>query len=199
MFYEVLRIFFRRLFKIVFRTKVFGVENIPAEGGFILAANHLSNWDPPFLATFIDRKVCYMAKEELFKNPIFAAAIRNLNVFPIKRGAADSAAIKHAVKITKSGKCLGIFPEGTRSKTGLMGKAETGVALIAAMTKVPVIPALIVGTNKIFSKDEKLPQLFVAYGKPMKYSGSAKDKEALEDFSQSIMNEIAKLNSICNN
>ncbi|MBR1729406.1 MAG: 1-acyl-sn-glycerol-3-phosphate acyltransferase [Selenomonadaceae bacterium] len=193
MFYSLLKIFFRLFFKIIFRTKVIGLENIPKDGGIILAANHLSNWDPPFLATFFDRKVNYMAKEELFKNKIFATAIRNLGVFPVKRGKADKDAIKHAIKLIKSGDCLGIFPEGTRSKTGEVGKAEPGVTLIAAMTKAPIIPAAIINTNKIFSSDNFFPQLAVVYGKPMNFSGSLKDKEALEIFSQSIMEEIKKL------
>lgn len=193
MFYSLLKIFFRLFFKIIFRTKVIGLENIPKDGGIILAANHLSNWDPPFLATFFDRKVNYMAKEELFKNKIFATAIRNLGVFPVKRGKADKDAIKHAIKLIKSGDCLGIFPEGTRSKTGEVGKAEPGVTLIAAMTKAPIIPAAIINTNKIFSSDKFFPQLAVVYGKPMNFSGSLKDKEALEIFSQSIMEEIKKL------
>ena len=190
MFYSIMRIFCRCLFKIVFRTRVIGLENVPNEGALILAANHLSNWDPPFLATFLDREVSYMAKEELFKNPIFAFIIKNLNVFPVKRGTADKTAIKHAVKILKDDLCLGIFPEGTRSKTGEVGKAETGVGLITAMTKAPVLPAAIINTNKIFSRETFFPQLAVVYGKPIYFSGSIKDKEALANFSQSIMSEI---------
>ena len=193
MFYKIFKILCRIWFGLIFRTRVIGAENIPASGAFILAANHVSNWDPPFLGTFIDREVCYMGKEELFKNPVMAWACRNLHVFPVKRGTADKTAIKTAVKILKDGKCLGIFPEGTRSKTGKLGKAEAGVSLIAAMTKAPIIPAAIVGTEKIFSRAKFFPRLAVVYGTPIKFTGSAKDKQALADFAQSIMNEIAKL------
>lgn len=199
LFYAFMRIFFRALFGIIFRTKVIGKENIPSQGAFILSANHLSNWDPPFLATFLDRDVCYMAKEELFKNPIFAATIRALNVFPVKRGTADKNAIKNAVKILKGGGCLGLFPEGTRSKTGKLGKAESGISLIAAMTKAPIIPAAIINTNKIFSSEVKFPQLAVVYGKPINFSGNVKDKEFLNEFAQSIMSEIAKLKAVGEN
>lgn len=193
MFYKIFKALCRLWFGIIFRTKVVGAENIPASGAFILAANHVSNWDPPFLGTFIAREVNYMGKEELFKNPIMAAICRGLHVFPVKRGTADKTAIKTAVKILKDGKCLGIFPEGTRSKTGKLGKAEPGVSLIAAMTKAPIIPAAIIDTEKIFSKEKFLPRLAVVYGKPLKFSGSTKDKEALANFAQEIMNEIAKL------
>lgn len=193
MFYKIFKVLCRLWFGTILRTRVIGLENIPKDGAFILAANHVSNWDPPFLGTFMEREVCYMGKEELFKNPVMAWTCRSLHVFPVKRGAADKTAIKTAVKILKDGKCFGIFPEGTRSKTGKLGKAEAGVSLIAAMTKAPIIPAAIVNTEKIFSAEVKFPRLAVVYGKPIKFTGSTKDKEALAAFAQSIMNEIAKL------
>lgn len=192
MFYSIFKLICKLVFKLIFRTKVIGYENIPQEGSLIVAANHMSNWDPPFLGTFLGRPISYMAKEELFKNPIFAVAIRALNVFPVKRGSADKTAIKHAIKLLKDGQCLGIFPEGTRSKTGKIGKAESGVGMIAAMTKAPVLPALIINTNKIFG--EKLfPQLKVVYGQSMYFNGNIKDKEAIAEFSQSIMNEVERM------
>lgn len=193
MFYKIFKMLCKIWFGVIFRTRVIGAENIPADGAFILAANHVSNWDPPFLGAFIDREVCYMGKEELFKNPIMAAICRALHVFPVKRGAADKTAIKTALKVLKDGKCLGIFPEGTRSKTGKIGKAEPGVSLIAAMAKATIIPAAIVGTEKIFSRAEFFPRLAVVYGTPIKFSGSTKDKESLANFAQELMNEIAKL------
>ncbi len=195
MFYKIFKVLCRFWYGLILRTRVIGAENIPETGAFILAANHVSNWDPPFLGTFIDREICYMGKEELFKNPIMAAVCRALHVFPVKRGAADKSAIKTAVKILRDGKCFGIFPEGTRSKTGKLARAEAGVSLIAAMTKAPIIPAAIVNTEKIFSSEVKFPQLAVVYGTPMKFSGSTKDKDALDAFAQEIMREIGKLKS----
>ena len=195
MFYKIFKIICRFWFGTILRTRVIGAKNIPADGAFILAANHVSNWDPPFLGTFIEREVCYMGKEELFNNSIMAAICRALHVFPVKRGAVDKTAIKTAIKILKEGKCFGIFPEGTRSKTGKLGKAASGVSLIAAMTKAPVIPAAIVNTEKIFSRDKFFPKLAVVYGSPIKFSGSSKDKQALENFAQELMKEIAKLKS----
>ncbi len=193
MFYKIFKALCRIWFGLILRTRVIGAENIPKDGAFILAANHVSNWDPPFLGTFIERTVCYMGKEELFSNPIMAAVCRGLHVFPVKRGAADKTAIKTAIKVLKDGKCLGIFPEGTRSKTGQLGKAGSGVSLIAAMTKAPIIPAAIVNTEKIFSHEKFFPRLTVVYGMPIKFTGSTKDKAALETFAQELMNEIAKL------
>ncbi len=193
MFYKIFKVLCRFWYGLILRTRVLGAENIPSSGAFILAANHVSNWDPPFLGTFIDREVCYMGKEELFKNPVMAWVCRHLHVFPVKRGAADKTAIKTALKILRDGECFGIFPEGTRSKTGKIGRAESGVSLIAAMSKAPIIPAAIVNTEKIFSAEKKFPRLAVVYGTPMKFTGSTKDKEALDAFAQQIMSEIAKL------
>ena len=193
MFYKIFKVLCRFWYGLILRTRVIGAENIPASGAFILAANHVSNWDPPFLGTFIDREICYMGKEELFRNPVMAWVCRSLHVFPVKRGAADKSAIKTAVKLLRDGNCFGIFPEGTRSKTGKLGRAEAGVSLIAAMTKAPVIPAAIVNTEKIFSRAEFLPRLAVVYGTPIKFTGSTKDKAALDAFAQEIMSAIGTL------
>ncbi|MBR3457388.1 MAG: 1-acyl-sn-glycerol-3-phosphate acyltransferase [Selenomonadaceae bacterium] len=193
MLYALARCFFVPFFKIFFRARVLGAENLPAEGPVILAANHLSNWDPPFLACFLPRPVSYMAKIELFKNPVFAAAIRSCHAFPVKRGAADRGAIKTAMQVLKEERVLGVFPEGTRSRTGKMQKAEAGVALIASMSDAPVVPAAILGTNEIFSKGRRFPKLTIAYGKPMKFTGNRKNKEDLEEFSQSILNIISDM------
>lgn len=193
MLYHILQIVFSTFFKLFFRAEIIDKENLPEEGAVILAANHMSNWDPPLLATFLKRPVAYMAKEELFEHPIFGSAIRACHSFPVKRGAADRAAIKTAITALKQGYCLGIFPEGTRSRTGKMHKAEAGVGLIAAMTKAPVVPAAIIGTDKIFANGGHFPKVKVIYGKPMHFTGDRKDKASLEAFSQSIMDEIAKM------
>ena len=193
MFYKILKVIFRFTFNLLFSPKVIGAENVPKEGAMIMAANHMSNWDPPLLACFMPRIVSYMAKEELFEHPIFGTAIRICHAFPVKRGAADRAAIKTAVQVLKGGHCLGLFPEGTRSRTGKMRKAEAGVGLIAAMTGAPVVPAAILGTDKIFANGGFLPKLTILVGEPMHFTGDRKDKEQLEAFSQSILDEIARM------
>lgn len=193
MFYKILKVILKVLFNILFRTKVVGLENVPQEGGMIMAANHLSNWDPPVAGTYMPRPVAYMAKEELFKPAIAGAVIRSLYAFPVKRGAADRGAIKTALGILKQGLCLGVFPEGTRSKDGKTHKAEAGVSLLAAMSKAPVVPTAIIGTNKIFQNGGLLPQLKIIFGEPMYFEGKHNDKEALNEFSQKIMEKIDNL------
>ena len=193
MLYGFLQYFFRLIFYTLFRTRVYGRENIPAEGAVILAANHASNIDPPLMASLIERPVSYMAKIELFENPIFGAAIRRCHAFPVKRGESDRGAIKAAVTVLKEGRVLGLFPEGTRSKTGQLQKAEAGVALIAAMTGAPIVPVAILNTHRIFANGGLLPQLRIMYGAPMSFQGDRKSKEALDIFSAEIMSHIAQM------
>ena len=193
MFYRCLKVLFQILFGILFRPVIKGKENVPMEGGMIMAANHLSNWDPPMAGTYMPRPVAYMAKEELFRPALAGAVIRALYAFPVKRGAADRGAIKTALGILKQGLCLGVFPEGTRSKTGKLGKAESGVALLAAMGKVPVVPTAIIGTNRIFQNGGLLPRIKIIFGEPLYFEGKHNDKEALAAFSEKIMERISRM------
>lgn len=193
MLYRFLQIVFRLLFYTVFRTRVYGRENIPKEGAVILAANHASNIDPPLMASLIERPVSYMAKIELFENPFFGAAIRRCHAFPVKRGASDRGAIKAAVTVLKEGHMLGLFPEGTRSKTGELQKAEAGIALIASMTGAPIVPVAILNSHRIFANGGLLPQLRIMYGAPISFQGDRKSKEALDAFSVEIMAHIAQM------
>lgn len=193
MLYGFLQYFFRLIFYTLFRTRVYGRENIPPEGAVILAANHASNIDPPLMASLIERPVSYMAKIELFENPIFGAAIRRCHAFPVKRGASDRGAIKAAVTVLKEGHMLGLFPEGTRSKTGELQKAEAGIALIASMTGAPIVPVAILNSHRIFANGGLLPQLRIMYGAPISFQGDRKSKEALDAFSAEIMAHIAQM------
>ncbi len=193
MLYMFLKYLFMFIYRIFFRARVIGTENFPKEGPVILAANHMSNADPPLVGCFAPRHVHFMAKKELFEMPVLRFVLPHCYSFPVRRGAADREAIKTAVKTVRSGHCLGLFPEGTRSRTGKMRRAEAGVGLIAAMTRAPLIPTAIIGTNRIFSRECFLPKITVIYGKPMYFEGDHKDKAALEAFSQSILEEIARL------
>lgn len=128
MFYKVVRALCAVFLRLAFRFRVVGLENVPDGGGFILAANHRSNWDPVLAGIPVKRhKVCYMAKAELFqKNALFARIITALGAFPIERGKGDTGAIDWADRIITGGGVLGMFPEGTRSKTGTPAAPSRG-------------------------------------------------------------------------
>lgn len=130
-----------------------GVENIPEKGGLILASNHASYLDPLALGAACPRKISYMAKEELFRIPLFGWMIRSVGAFPVKRHAADISALKEALRRLKNGEVIALFPEGARrNQEDTAGEPEAGVGFLAQKSGVPVIPALIKGTEKALPK-----------------------------------------------
>jgi 1-acyl-sn-glycerol-3-phosphate acyltransferase len=153
--------------KVGFRLRARGVENLPG-GGFVLAANHTSNFDPwPLgIPLFPARQVRFMAKSELF-NPILKPILVGGGAFPVRRGEADVDAINRAVELVRDGEIVVMFPEGTRRKKGLRKKyeprAHTGTARIALAANVPLVPAAIKGTDRL----TRLGPLRVAYGPPI--------------------------------
>lgn len=132
------------VYKLAYNFNIEGRENLPETEGVIIASNHRSYADPVLLTMPMKKPVTYMAKEELFQNKLFAAFIRFLGAFPVKRGAGDMKVIDDCVDILKSGRNVVIFPEGTRSKENKVGKGKTGVALIAAKSGADVLPMGIV-------------------------------------------------------
>jgi 1-acyl-sn-glycerol-3-phosphate acyltransferase len=134
-----------------------------------------------------------MAKEELFTIPVFSWIIRKLHSFPVRRGSADRTAIRTMINLLECGEIVGIFPEGTRSKTGQLGQPELGVAMVALKTGMTIVPAAIIGTNKIWGSNTWFPRVKVMFGKPILVKQGKTDKDAIEGLSRTIMNEIADL------
>ncbi len=139
-FYGFARGLICALFPLFFRVRFEGREHAPASGGVIVAANHVSLLDPFFLAMGLRQQVFYMAKAELFRNPLLRALLNWLGAFPVERGKGDSGAIDRSVEILRGGGVLGIFPEGTRSKDGKPLRPKSGAALIAKMTGAGILP-----------------------------------------------------------
>lgn len=188
MLYGFLKGILPTMFRIIYRAEVHGQENVPKEGGAIIAANHISLWDPPFVGAFCPRRVSFMAKKELFENSVFSSIITSLGAFPVNRGAADRNAIKTALAVLSEGKCLGLFPEGTRSKDGKLGEPEAGIGLIAYKANVPIVPVAITGTNG----KGLFPKFTIRFGKPIP-AGDPKDKKLMTTLPTQIMTEIQKL------
>lgn len=131
------------ILSLLFHMQYRGRENIPQEGGFIVACNHQSYLDPVIAAQKIPHQLRFMAKAELFKVPVLGFIIRHLNAFPVERGKGDTGAIDYAVDTLKNHHCLLIFPEGTRSKTGELLRPRSGVSVIAYRTGADVLPVSI--------------------------------------------------------
>lgn len=127
-----------------------GTENLDRKGGFIIAPNHISALDPMFIAMASKRLFHYIAKEELFENPLMSKALVHLNGFPIRRGIGDMNAVNYGIELVRRGEVLCIFPEGTRSPDGTPKSAKSGVGYIARATRSDVVPVAI-----FKEKDEK--------------------------------------------
>lgn len=150
MLYSFARSVLGTLSHILFRVQRKGVENVPSEGPVVICSNHISWWDPVLVASALRRPVHFMAKKELFRRPILAYLFRKLHAFPVNRGRPDLGAIKAGLSVLKSGGVLGIFPEGTRQRTGdHLGEMHAGAAMLALKAGTPVVPAAIRGKYKI--------------------------------------------------
>src|SRR5438105_8289828 len=180
----------------VFRLRAEGVENLPKEGGFVLAANHTSNFDPWPLAMPLwpNRYLRFMAKSELYWWPL-GALITAGGGFPVRRGERDVEAIRTAVELARQGDIVAMVPHGTRQRKGLIKKhqprAHTGAARIALEAGVPLVPAAIAGTGRL----SRLERLRVRYGKPLPLD-DLRDGEpsiAARDAADRLMMEIERL------
>lgn len=163
--YRALRALIMVIFKAMYRLRYEGLENIPQDGAYIYASNHRSYTDPVVITLPVKLRFAYMAKEELFhKNFFFTAIIRFMGAFPVERGKGDNTVITDSVSKLKAGRNLIIFPEGTRSYDGKVGRGKSGVALIAAMAGVDVVPVGIIFKGE---KLEKHGDILVKFGKPI--------------------------------
>jgi 1-acyl-sn-glycerol-3-phosphate acyltransferase len=181
------------LVKTVFRLRARGLEHIPT-GGFVLAANHNSNFDPwPLGMTLFPRRYLrFMGKSELFWTPL-KQFITACGAFPVRRGERDLEAIRTATELCREGHVVVMFPEGTRRKKGLRKKyearAHTGAARIALEAGVPLLPVAIVGTDRL----GKLAQLRVAYGAPVPLDDLAAAEDAAQVATDRLMEAIREL------
>lgn len=169
--------------------QVEGAEHVPPDGPLIVACNHRSYFDPPALGCALPRPVAYMAKIELFRIPVLGSIITWLNAFSVDRSRGDVAAIKKAVEQLRQGKAVGIFPEGTRNLTGEV-KAQVGVALLASLSKAPVLPAYVSGT----AHAHRFAPIRVAFGEPVVLaSGGKATREDLAKWTDEVMARIEAL------
>ena len=191
-FYNLGRHFLRPFYNLFWPSKVTGEENIPDEGGFILCANHVHMRDPLFLAVRLPKRhFTFLAKAELFKNPILGFLIGNkgLGAIPINRGHSDLGAIREALKTIANGHGLGIFPQGTRSRDNTPTPMLTGTALIAIRANVPVLPVYIDAPYRRFHHVD------IRVGKPIDLSdlGRRCDSATMEEVTHRIEKAVWEL------
>jgi len=151
--------------RLFFGLEIYGKKAIPSRGPFILASNHLSNFDPPLLAVGSPRRICFLAKEELFSNSLFRFYLRSVGAIPLKRYQTDIKALRLALKILRQ-KPLLVFPQGTRSRS--LDESLAGIGFLAKKAGVPVVVARIWGTDNVLPQGKILPcfcKLKVKFGR----------------------------------
>lgn len=192
--YSIGKVLLLPAYKLIYRYKVIGSENMPKQGGVILACNHLSFSDPVLLGLAQKRRLFFMAKSELFRNKFASFIIRHLGAFPVERGAGDGKAIKTGEEILCEGNVMTIFLEGGRTKTGELMRPRSGCALLVQQMQVPVVPACItiVGNPK-----HTFAKRVIHFGKPMSPEElgltTAGDRRELKKGTTMIMDEIKKM------
>jgi 1-acyl-sn-glycerol-3-phosphate acyltransferase len=188
MLYRLGRGLFRIYFYTLLRLRVVGINNVPAEGPVVLCANHTSLLDPPLLGTPLERMVHFMAKAELFDVPILGTMISKVGAFPVKRGGVSKESIRLAISLLKNGSVMGIFPEGSRSNSGGMGKK--GAASLALKSGAAVVPVAIIGNYFLFRP------MTIVYGPPVdlsEFAGASSDD--LELATDKIMMVIRRMHA----
>jgi cytidylate kinase len=170
----------RLFFKCCFRLRIYGLEHF-RPGPAIIAANHASFYDPPVLSISCPEEVHFLAKNSLFKVPLFGRIIRALNAHPIARGASDTQTFRTVIEMLAQRKKIILFPEGQRSPDGKLHPLERGLSFLAQKAKCPIIPAYIDGTFTAWPPGRKWPKLFgkmhVVFGAPIEWEERA-DKKA---------------------
>lgn len=194
-FYQSIIIF---LFKVIFRLSVHGMENIPAKGGVIIAPNHSSFLDPPLIGSIVPRKLGFMAKKELFTMPVASHFLKVSGSIPVDRTGFSADAVREMIRRLESGEALGIFPEGTRTRTGRIGTPRRGVGIVAVTAGAPIVPCLIEGTFKAKPFLSKITVRFLPQFSPDEFQAESKKDHYLL-VSERIMHDITKLRENRNN
>jgi 1-acyl-sn-glycerol-3-phosphate acyltransferase len=181
--------------------EVSGRENIPAQGGAVIAPNHASHLDPPYVGSALPRRAYYMAKRELFERWGFGWIIYNVYAYPVERGTADRHAIRAATDLVRAGHLVLIFPEGTRSHDGQIGEGSLAPAMVAGRAGAPIIPAAVSGTFQLLPPGRKLPRrchVRIAFGEPVRVDAEPAghpSREALQAATDLLMQRLRALHA----
>jgi len=173
------------------RVRAYGVENVPLEGGVVLAFNHFSMIDPPAFGGRVPRRVYFLTKTEVMSAPGLAQLLRFFGAFPVRRGESDREAVRKMREIARAGEALGVFIEGTRQHTGVPGVAMPGAAMVALQENVPVLPAAVRGSESW--RPWNFHPVTIAWGQPMDFSGLPANSKGYREATAEIAREIYRL------
>jgi 1-acyl-sn-glycerol-3-phosphate acyltransferase len=179
------------------RLQIEGEEHVPATGGCVIACNHTRGPDYVIVGYASPRQIYYMAKAEIFAyHPLLAKLVASAGAFPVHRGRGDTNAIDQAIEVVRSGHVLGMFPEGTRSRTGALQRAKLGVARIALGAQAPIVPVVVIGSEAVLRdvlKFKRRPLVVVRYGPPIEAEGAATSSKDIQRLTTHMMLAMADL------
>ena len=181
--YAYAQVIVQGLYMVLTLGRAYHRERVPRRGGLLVVSNHQSYLDPILAALPICRPFNPMARDSLFRNRVFSWLIRSLYAFPVKRASADLGAIREAIRRLRRGQVVLVFPEGTRTRNGSIGRLHAGIIVIAQRAGVPILPVVIDGAFRCWPRERRLPTLYpirVIYGRPI-------SREAVRDSSPEVL------------
>lgn len=182
------------ILRFFYRWTINGAENLPGDGGVIIVSNHASFFDPVIVGCSVKRKVCFMAKQELFRIPLFGPFIRAVGAYPVRRGVADKAAFDASFRLLQAGNVVGLFPEGTRFKDGQIHPLRNGAAVLALRGDYPLVPFVIRNSNQL--KLFRFPKIVVEIGEAFALPEdplAKSEKEKVQNATEIIHERLATL------
>jgi len=195
LWYRFCRLWCRLYFCTLHFGRVLDRHHVPPTGPVLLVSNHQSFFDPVLVGYGLNREVDYMARESLFRNPVFTHLIRSLNAFPVKRGEVDIGAVKETLRRLKAGRAVLLFPEATRTSDGKIREFKTGLAMLAGKTKAPVVPVVIDGAYEAWPRTGLLPRpmtaINVLFGTP--YQTDELTRHSPEEFVKLIHRQMIQM------
>jgi 1-acyl-sn-glycerol-3-phosphate acyltransferase len=181
-----------------FRLEVRGTEHVPAAGPVLLVANHSSLLDPALVGGAAPRRLCFMAKAELFRVPLFGRLIRALNARPVRREGASAQALREALDALRSGQALLVFPEGTRGDEGDIRPPKPGAGMLAVMSGATVVPVYVSGSGRALPRGRLVPRpakVVVQFGPALSFAVAPDDarRERYREAAEEMMRAVARL------